>query len=275
MNASAEFYDRLDIIFANRNRAYGAYQLRRAYGAYMGRALAVGLTLIFLAVFLPGWIKGAGLFDRPEAPRNVEIIISDPRLEAPPKETPPPMEPPKPAKPTIAFPPPVVLQDDQVPEESAQPDVQELIESTAQVSSVTSDGDPDALPTLDDVEQSLEDIGGSVATAPPVETVHEMFDVNVPPTFGSGEKDLLAYLAGNIRYPELARENGIEGVVVLTFVVDKDGQVRDVKIVKDIGGGCGKEAVRVAQGMPRWRPGEAAGHPVKVRFTLPVKFQLK
>ncbi|MCB0533188.1 MAG: energy transducer TonB [Lewinellaceae bacterium] len=73
----------------------------------------------------------------------------------------------------------------------------------------------------------------------------------------------------------MARENNIQGVVALTFVVDKDGRVREVNVLKDIGGSCGKEALRVVETMPRWLPGEANGHPVKVRFTLPVRFRLE
>ncbi|HNL39860.1 MAG TPA: energy transducer TonB, partial [Saprospiraceae bacterium] len=107
------------------------------------------------------------------------------------------------------------------------------------------------------------------------EKTYEMFDIQKAPSFVGGEAELLKYLNQNIKYPPLARENNIQGVVALTFVVNKDGSVSDVKVVKDIGGGCGKEAVRVVENMPRWVPGEANGHPVKVRFTLPVRFRLE
>ena len=84
----------------------------------------------------------------------------------------------------------------------------------------------------------------------------------------------MKFLSKNIEYPTLAKENNIQGVVALTFVVGKDGAVSDVQVVKDIGGGCGKEAVRVVKAMPKWVPGEANGNAVKVRFTLPVRFRL-
>ena len=101
-----------------------------------------------------------------------------------------------------------------------------------------------------------------------------MVGVQKPPTFPGGEHDLLKFLAENIHYPELARENNIAGNVALTFVINKDGSVTDAQILKDIGGGCGKEALRVVGLMPRWSPGEANSHPVKVRFALPVRFRL-
>jgi protein TonB len=106
------------------------------------------------------------------------------------------------------------------------------------------------------------------------EKTYEMFDIQKPPSFPGGEQQLLKYLSENIQYPALARENNIQGTVVLTFVVGKNGNVTDVQIVKDVGGGTGKEAVRVVKAMPKWNPGEANGHPVKVRFTLPVRFKL-
>ena len=107
------------------------------------------------------------------------------------------------------------------------------------------------------------------------EKEYQIFDIQKPPSFPGGERELLKYLAENIKYPPLARENNIQGSVALSFVIQKDGSVSDVSVLKDIGGGCGKEAVRVVNGMPKWSPGEANGHPVKVRYTLPVRFKLE
>lgn len=86
--------------------------------------------------------------------------------------------------------------------------------------------------------------------------------------------DLNRYLAEHIRYPEEARKNNIQGRVVLQFVVDKDGSVTNVVLQRDIGGGCGAEALRVVNGMPKWTPGKQAGQAVKVYYTLPVSFRL-
>jgi TonB family protein len=110
---------------------------------------------------------------------------------------------------------------------------------------------------------------------PEKDKTYEMFDIQKPPSFPGGETELLKYISQNLRYPALARENFIQGVVALTFVIAKDGSVRNVNIVKDIGGGCGNEAVRLVEAMPNWIPGEANGRPVNVRFTLPVRFKLE
>jgi protein TonB len=95
------------------------------------------------------------------------------------------------------------------------------------------------------------------------------------PSFPGGDAAMMAYLRDNIVYPASARETNIMGTVALRFVVGVDGSISDIAILKDPGGGCGKEAVRVLKSMPTWIPGEANGNPVKVRFTMPVRFILQ
>lgn len=86
------------------------------------------------------------------------------------------------------------------------------------------------------------------------------------------EQKLMEYMAKNIKYPAIARQNSIEGMVVVQFVVEKDGSITNVKILRDIGGRCGEEAVRVVKEMPTWNPGKQRGRPVRVQFVLPVRF---
>lgn len=88
------------------------------------------------------------------------------------------------------------------------------------------------------------------------------------------ETKLLTYLASNLRYPTIARENGVEGMVVVSFVIETDGSITDVKILRDIGAGCGAEAKRVAESMPDWLPGKQRGREVRVQYNLPVRFRL-
>ena len=85
---------------------------------------------------------------------------------------------------------------------------------------------------------------------------------------------LLAFFAKNIRYPAVARENGIEGKVILKFVVDENGNIQNPKVLRGVGGGCTEEAVRVLNSMPQWRPGRHGGRYVKVHFTMPISFRL-
>lgn len=86
---------------------------------------------------------------------------------------------------------------------------------------------------------------------------------------------LLHFLGKNLRYPAIARENGIDGTVVIRFIVERDGSISNAQVVRDIGGGCGEEALRVVNSMPPWQPGLQQGRPVRVRFNLPVKFSLQ
>ena len=95
------------------------------------------------------------------------------------------------------------------------------------------------------------------------------------PEFPGGQAAMYKYLSENIHYPQLAKENNITGKVWVTFVVDKDGSIKKAQIVKDIGGGCGKEALRVVNSMPKWKPGKQRGKAVPVQYNLPVSFNLK
>ena len=94
------------------------------------------------------------------------------------------------------------------------------------------------------------------------------------PEFPGGEDSLYAYIARNIVYPEAAKKEKIEGRVFVTFVIEKDGRVSNAKILRDIGGGCGEEAIRVVKNMQKWKPGTQRGNPVRFQFNLPVSFML-
>jgi protein TonB len=83
------------------------------------------------------------------------------------------------------------------------------------------------------------------------------------------------YLNENIKYPQMAKESGIQGTVYVTFVVEKNGSITDVRVLRGIGGGCDEEAVRVVKNSPKWSPGKQRGKPVRVQYNLPVKFILQ
>ncbi len=94
------------------------------------------------------------------------------------------------------------------------------------------------------------------------------------PTYPGGDKARLEYLRNNIKYPEMAKESGIQGTVYVTFVVEKDGSISHVKVLRGIGGGCDEEAVRVIKNMPKWKPGKQRGRPVRAQFNMPIRFIL-
>ena len=94
------------------------------------------------------------------------------------------------------------------------------------------------------------------------------------PGFPGGDEARINYLKNSIEYPQMARESGIQGRVFVTFVVEKDGNITDVRILRGIGGGCDEEAVRVIKNMPKWVPGKQRGKPVRVQFNMPILFKL-
>lgn len=98
--------------------------------------------------------------------------------------------------------------------------------------------------------------------------------VEEEPEFPGGMEALYKYLGESIKYPQLAKENNIEGKVYVTFVVEKDGSIANPRILRDIGGGCGNEAIRVVKAMPKWKAGKQRGKNVRVQFNLPVSFKL-
>jgi protein TonB len=94
------------------------------------------------------------------------------------------------------------------------------------------------------------------------------------PQFPGGQEALFAYIGKELKYPEQAVEEGIEGAVFITFVVEVDGSITGVKVLRGIGGGCNEEALRVVSGMPNWKPGKQRGKEVRVQYNLPIRFKL-
>ncbi|MBQ9546275.1 MAG: energy transducer TonB [Bacteroidales bacterium] len=108
------------------------------------------------------------------------------------------------------------------------------------------------------------------------EVEEEIFTVvENDPEFPGGMEALYKYLLTSIKYPTIAKENNITGRVYVTFVVEKDGSIANPRILRDIGGGCGQEAIRVVKAMPKWKPGKQRGKAVRVQFNLPVSFNLQ
>lgn len=98
--------------------------------------------------------------------------------------------------------------------------------------------------------------------------------VEESPSYPGGDEARINFLRENMKYPQMARESGISGTVFVTFVVERDGSVTDVKVLRGIGGGCDEEAIRVIKAMPKWNPGKQRGKPVRVQFNLPIRFTL-
>lgn len=266
MAGKIDLYDGkwIDLVFKGRNQEYGAYEIRRLYprNAFLGIVLSI--VLFTLAVSAPLIIK---LISDAIPEEKVVLVNNTTDLEEPPpvdKSQPatPPPPPPPPLKSTIKFTPPEIKPDAEVPDEP--PPTQDKLQDI-DAGKTTVEGDPNA-----DVDLSgLEDGSGDVIGEEQV-----FLAVEQPPEFPGGESALIEYIGKNTKYPAIARENNIEGRVFISFVVEKDGNISDVKVVRRIGGGCDEEAERVIKSLPKFTPGKQNGRPVRVQFNVPVNFKL-
>ena len=265
-----------DLVFQYRNKEYGAYQLRKAYYKRMTRGTILAILLLAFAAALPGIVSFIRDKVAEDETLNVEVTLSeppsvDPKQEPPPP--PPPVEPP-PARPTIAFTIPVVKKDEEVVEEVPPPTQEEMKE--VEISTKTQEGSDDGVVAgLGDepIEEAPPEIIKEVEPPKPTQEVFKV--VEQMPSFPDGQAALLRYLAQNIEYPTIAKENGVEGMVVVQFVVERDGSIAGANVVKGIGAGCDEEALRVVRSMPKWQPGKQRGQPVRVQFNLPIRFKLE
>ena len=180
------------------------------------------------------------------------------------------VEAPPPLKSTIAFLPPVIKPDEQVTDEYI-PTVDEL--KNVDPGSKTQQGQEGGVDySLIEVQQKVENV-----VEEKKETVkEEVFTyVEEMPSFPGGEEEVLRYISSNVQYPEIAKRAGVEGRVMVSFIVSRSGDLNDFRVVKSIGAGCDEEAVRVCRTMPRWKPGKQNGKPVSVRVVIPFVFKLQ
>ncbi|MCF8449528.1 MAG: energy transducer TonB [Taibaiella sp.] len=253
--------DYLDIIFDQRNKNYGGYQLRKYYGNRMGRAVAILYATLALLVLFAVWYKPAVAIDRLVSRTVIEVADIRPPVIAPPKVVQPPaQQQPKPS-PNVAFKP--ILTNDPIPEDKIVSNIKEYRSTNA-----------GAGEGLDSADIGISD--GNVGKGKVIPIVTKPLEprriVEQMPVFSGNLDD---YLSTHVRYPEVARQNVIEGKVVIEFVVNEDGAVANARVVRSIGGGCDEEALRVIAGMPAWKPGKQNGIPVKVYFNVAVRFMLQ
>ncbi len=134
--------------------------------------------------------------------------------------------------------------------------------------------------TTEAISGPVAQVSGPVATGPVVteeaSDEGEIFQVvEQMPEFPGGMQALMAYLSKNIKYPSVAQDNGIQGRVFISFVVNKDGSIVDPEVIKSVDAALDKEAMRVIKAMPKWNPGKQRGKPVRVKYTVPVLFRLQ
>lgn len=272
--------DFLDILFNGRNKEYGAYALRRKYDQRVRNAI-LGTASIALVVIggyaLNNTLMASVTHTRITMPPVVPITPIEPILPPEKVVTPPPppaiASTPPPVMASVTFTSPPNITRDDVPEEDEVPPITELEHKA--VGLRTSDG-PD-----DGIDPGLVPSVGTGVVEAPVAAVRDDHDeifrfVEIPPSFPGGEEALARYLGNHLRYPQLASETGVSGTVFVQFVVDYEGNVKDVKPVgARKGAGLEEEATRVIKAMPKWRPGKQNGRAVSVLYNIPVNFHLE
>lgn len=263
-----------DIVFEGRNKGYGAYYLRETSSKRHVVALVASLVFVGVVAAIPSFLDAVK--PNKENLGGVEQAFELSNLNNPEEQVPEEniirqetAPPPPPLKATIQFTPPVITEDSKVNEEKEMKSIEELNESKVQISIATVEGsdDKNAVDIAELKEHKV--IVEEKEPEKPFVSVEQM------PQFPGGDAELMKFIAGNLKYPTIAAENGIEGRVVIRFVVSKEGTVTDAQIVRSLDPSCDKEAIRVVKSMPKWVPGKQNGRNVPVYYTLPVLFKLQ
>jgi protein TonB len=251
---------RNDVVFEDRNKAYGAYQIRKTYDRRVV-LIMLGLCLVIGTAFgTYKYIKSIPEEVIEEAP--IDMTQFDLPAAPPEEEVPPPVEePPPPMEKTLAFLPPVVV--DEVVDNP--PPLQDDLNET-KVSTETHEGEE----TFDAPKEEQK-----VTVVEHVEEVEAFVDEEAE--FPGGMAACYAFIGKNINYPQSAIEDQIQGKCYVNFVIDRGGNISDVRVAKGVPGcpECDKEAIRVVRMMPKWKPGKKNGTDVKSRFMVPVNYKLE
>ncbi|MDQ0968354.1 protein TonB [Flavobacterium sp. W4I14] len=260
----------LEVVFADKNKTYGAYQLRKSNGANTSKALIIGSIIFIVLFFSPkiySLIKGS-MDHEDEQLKAQEVIIAPPPPVDPKTPPPPPVEPPPPKVDQVKMPPPIVKPDIEVRDEP--PTVEKLKEADPGQRDIKGD------PTADIViaEPVGEGPKREAAVAVDDNKVYDFVSIEKQPEFPGGISKFYGYLSKAIKYPPMAQENNVQGKVFLSFVVEKDGKLTDITVTRGLGSGTDEEAIRVLKASPRWNPGIQNGKPVRVKYNINVNFTL-
>lgn len=266
----------VDLVFEGKNQAYGAYQLRKDTGKRNVKALTVvliAIAAIFLAVIANVAIQNA-IKQNVSVETDVELSKLSQKKEAKVERK----EPVKvemeqrvveKVKSSVKFTAPEIKKDDEVKPEDEIKSQDDLAKTNTAIGTFDVKGN-------DEAEGEVLKAKEVVVDEKPKEEETKVFDVvEQMPSFPGGDAELMKYLSSHIKYPVVAEENGIQGRVIATFVVERDGSISDVKVFKSVDPSLDKEAIRVLKSMPKWIPGRQNGSAVRVKYTVPVTFRLQ
>ena len=267
----------VDMVFENRNQNYGAYVLRKSTGRrnviailsviLLAIACQIGLTLKNIAdeaaarrAAMDQVTELSALEQKKEAKVERKEVVKQEQVQRVVEKV----------KSSVKFTAPVIKKDEEVKPEDELKTQDELMSSKAAIGTFDVKGNDESGEVLKAKEV--------IVTEPvkPKEEENKVFDVvEQMPSYPGGNGALMQYLSSHIKYPVIAEENGIQGRVICTFVVERDGSITDVRIAKSVDPSLDKEAMRVVSSMPKWIPGKQNGSAVRVKYTLPVTFRLQ
>ncbi len=269
MSTNYSAVDLNDLVFLNKNKEYGAFALRQSYSRFLSYAMVIAFSSFVLSLFT---LLIFSYFKTPFKPTfgdsfpATPIQISDPPPIDVKRTQPKLQEAGKPIK-MIKFFPPVVKPDAEITTNDispTQPDLSNSIIGGKDIAGTPGHGYE--LPAIPIEKPIVEE------PAPKIDYVTHVEEM---PTFPGGSEAFMQHVAKSIHYPVIAIRTGTEGKIFVSFIVNKDGSIRDVQLLKSIGAGCDEEALRVIKEMPRWNPGRQNGNPVNVKISVPIIFKLQ
>lgn len=255
-----------DLVFASRNKSYGAYQIRKSYtiNGLIGFGGAVLLILaLILGPIIANWIRSMKPKEPPVIEKKVEVTLKNTESieEEEKEEMVKEVKKDIPLMESVKFTVPIVTTEEVEEVTTAEDLTASNPGSVTQAGAEGFTGMPD--------EGGGDEIIGNTGTDEVFTVVEQM------PEFPGGDAAMNDFLDKNLQYPTMAKEQGIQGKVWIGFIVDKFGNVSNVEVLRGIGGGCDEEAARVVGIMPRWNPGKQSGRPVIVKFRFPINFTLR
>lgn len=257
----------IDLVFEGRNKAYGAYDMRASSGNRHIKAYIIIVVLSIFISLLPTLIEEVKSMTQQKEAMVESTVLSDLKLEDMVKEeniirqTEAP--PPPPLKSTVKFT-EIEITDQEIEEGQELKSQEELTSTKTQISVADVKGtDEEHGVDVADLEQNK-----VIVEEKPFTTVEQM------PQFPGGDEELMKFILGNLNYPTVAKEVGVEGRVIIRFVVSRTGDVQNVEVLRGLDPSCDKEAVRVVKMMPKWIPEKQNGRTVPVFFTIPIVYKL-
>ena len=265
----------LDLVFKNRNKAYGAYELRKNNAGTTVKAFLYAAGFFSILVITP-WLIHVLSITNPVAGNTEQTKIIEVNLLPRIKEVKPETKPI-----TKALSKPIQHKSIQyakmivVPENQAESDIptQEQL-NEAVISTTSSNGEESLNLNPIDIQETGPAITGNPASTAENIEIHTLDGIENYPGFPGGHSAFIKFLSRNLKYPGSAVEKGIEGKVLISFIIEKNGRLSNIKILRGIGYGCDEEAIRVLEKSPEWRPGIQNKQKVRVAYTLPINFSL-